>query len=330
MQRLEATATPLKVAIAIGSYSLCSSTLLLANKMAMVYIPLPAVVSFIQILSSTIFVLGIMQCGVTVDKLEWSKLKSYALYIVAFVAAIYANMRALALSNVETVIVFRACTPIAVSVIEYLFMNRSLPTLRSSVSLLVVGGGAVAYCLSDSQFALEGLSAYTWVIAYFFLITFEMTYGKKLTSSVKMDSVWGPVLYCNFLACLPMFSLGYAAGDFTHAWDTLKDLPTTGILVLLFSCVTGTLIGYTGWLCRGMVSATTYTLVGVLNKFLTVLLNVILWDKHSSSTGLVAVCLCLTAGVFYQQAPMRDDIRKDESPSSRDNESLSPLIKDPK
>jgi hypothetical protein len=39
--------------------------------------------------------------------------------------------------------------------------------------------------------------AYSWVVTYFFLITFEMTYGKKLTSSVKMDSVWGPVLYCN-------------------------------------------------------------------------------------------------------------------------------------
>lgn len=62
---------------------------------------------------------------------------------------------------------------------------------------------------------------------------------------------------------------------------------------------------YTGWLCRGMVSATTYTLVGVVNKFLTVLLNVMIWDKHSTPLGIVAVCICLSAGMFYQQAPMR-------------------------
>ena len=74
---------------------------------------------------------------------------------------------------------------------------------------LLVACGAFMYCLSDSQFALGGLKSYSWVIAYFFLITFEMTYGKKLTSSVKMDSVWGPVLYCNTLAALPMFLLGY-------------------------------------------------------------------------------------------------------------------------
>ena len=55
-----------------------------------------------------------------------------------------------------------------------------------------------------------------------------------------------------------------------------------------------------------MVSAATYTLVGVVNKFFTVLLNVFLWDKHSSTAGLVAVCICLAAGFFYQQAPMRE------------------------
>ncbi len=61
-----------------------------------------------------------------------------------------------------------------------------------------------------------------------------------------------------------------------------------------------------------MVSATTYTLVGVVNKFLTVLLNVLISDKHSTAGGIVAVCVCLLAGTFYQQAPKRDDSRKEE------------------
>jgi GDP-mannose transporter len=59
-----------------------------------------------------------------------------------------------------------------------------------------------------------------------------------------------------------------------------------------------------------MVSATTYTLVGVVNKFITVLLNVLIWDKHSTPLGLVSVCLCLAAGSFYQQAPKKDELRR--------------------
>jgi drug/metabolite transporter (DMT)-like permease len=66
---------------------------------------------------------------------------------------------------------------------------------------------------------------------------------------------------------------------------------------------------YTSWSCIELVSATSYTLVGVVNKFLTVLLNVLIWDKHSSPFGLLAVCLCLGGGVFYEQAPMRQDPR---------------------
>lgn len=70
-----------------------------------------------------------------------------------------------------------------------------------------------------------------------------------------------------------------------------------------------------------MVSATTYTLVGVVNKFLTVLLNTFMWDKHSSPLGIFAVLVCLGAGGFYQQAPRREEIRK-ETASISEKENL--------
>jgi hypothetical protein len=54
-------------------------------------------------------------------------------------------------------------------------------------------------------------------------------------------------------------------------------------------------------------------MVGVLNKFFTVLLNVLVWDKHSSGFGLFAVGLCLLSGVFYQQAPRRDELHRQQT-----------------
>jgi len=341
MQKLEDTSTAFAVILAIIGYSLCSSTLLLANKVAISYLPLPGFISCFQIVSSVVIILVLKAGGVKVDGFDWEKVKAYSLYIVAFVGSIYSNMRALSYSNVETVIVFRACSPIAVTIIEYLFMDRALLTLRSGISLFVVAFGAVVYCLSDSQFNVNGIEAYSWVSFYFIMITIEMTYGKMLTSSVKMDTVWGPVLYCNLLGAPPMIALSYLSGEFeTSIYDQLAAMSTTGWFVLLFSSIVGTLIGYMSWLCRGMTSATTFTLVGVVNKFLTVLLNVVIWDKHSSVQGLFAVCMCLLAGTFYQQAPKREPVKKElelkergeiaaeEGRNGGDNESVQPLLKD--
>ena len=80
----------------------------------------------------TVLLIYLLQgCGVKIDQFEMSKLLPYSIYVVAFVLAIYTNMMALNYSNIETVIVFRSCTPISVSIVEYLFMGRDLPSLRS-------------------------------------------------------------------------------------------------------------------------------------------------------------------------------------------------------
>ena len=100
--------------------------MLLANKLAVVYLPIPSVVSFIQIIFATIAILVMKKLEFfPIDDLEWSKVKAYSLYIVAFVGSIYANMQALSHSNVDTVIVFRACSPIECSA-----MGRELPSVR--------------------------------------------------------------------------------------------------------------------------------------------------------------------------------------------------------
>jgi len=321
---LENTATPYKVIVAIIAYSICSSTLLLANKVAISYIARPAFISVLQIAFANVALLVMKTSGaVKVDDLVWTKVKPYLLYMFAFVLSIFANMKALQASNVETVIVFRACAPLMTTIIEYLFMGRLLPSTKSTLSLLAVSSGAIMYCMSDSQLQLNGIGSYGWVLLYYALISFEMTYGKSLTSNVKMDTVWGPVLYTNLLGLAPMCVIAAWSGDFEGPYDDIFDMTLPAACVLLFSCFCGLMIGLCGWHCRGLLSATTFTLVGVVNKFGTILLNVLMWDKHSSPTGIVAVCICLCAGVFYEQAPRRET---GSPPPIEDEKDSMPLI----
>src|SRR5689334_23212799 len=103
------------VVLSILGNSFCSSLMLVINKMAMRHIPMPSLVSVIQ-LSFCVLVVAFGKSAnfMVVDGFERSKLIPCFLYVLSFVGGLYCNMRALQASNVDTVIVFRSCTPLMV------------------------------------------------------------------------------------------------------------------------------------------------------------------------------------------------------------------------
>ncbi len=225
------------------------------------------------------------------------------MYVVAFSAGILCNLKALAGSNIETVIVFRSCTPLAVSVLDFLLLGRELPSPRSWGALLLILLGAVGYVLCDSAFLVAGMAAYAWVATYFVLLCFQMTYGKQLLDMAPLKSTWGPVLYTNLLSVPPTLVLGFLLGDYQRV-ATLEATPSA-VWTGLLSCIIGVGIGYTGWLCRAKVSATTFTLVGVLNKLATVLLSALIWESATSHLGMLSLLLTIVGGALYEQSPLR-------------------------
>jgi hypothetical protein len=38
-----------------------------------------------------------------------------------------------------------------------------------------------------------------------------------------------------------------------------------------------------------------------VNKLLTVLINLLIWNKHASAIGTVGLLICISGGVLYQQ-----------------------------
>ena len=61
---------------------------------------------------------------------------------------------------------------------------------------------------------------------------------------------------------------------------------------------------FSAWWCRSLLSSTSFTVVGIVNKVLTVLLNIMLWDKHASAWGTCSLIMCLVGGAMYRQAPL--------------------------
>jgi drug/metabolite transporter (DMT)-like permease len=329
-----------QVIFAVAAYSFCSGSLVLVNKLVLHHLPYPSLVITFQLWAALIFiqVADAFQL-IDVDPVRWKNIKPYLAYTVAFSLGVYCNMKSLSMSNVETVIVFRALSPLLVSVADALFLGREWPSARSWTALSVIAAGAYGYAMTDEQFKTQGIMAYFWPTLYLFVISFEMAYGKKIISGVDLKTRSGPVLYTNMLGWPPMLGFAWMGGEYSRFYNdsinhALKDEPlfsTAAIVLSLLGCVVGTGIGYSGWYCRDKVSAASYTLIGVINKCLTVLVNLLIWDNHASMEGIASLSLCLVGGVFYQQAPMKKEHVESPAVSNKDEEgqdiSMTPLLR---
>jgi hypothetical protein len=129
---------------------------------------------------------------------------------------------------------------------------------------------------------------------------------------VDLKTLSGPVMYTNLLGITPMLMFAYMASEYSQFYNEIIAgdngffaLPKGTIPLMFLGCAAGTGIGYSSWWCRDKVSATSFTIVGVMNKCLTILLNYMVWDNHARPAGIACLLLCLVGGSVYKQAPMR-------------------------
>jgi hypothetical protein len=63
-----------------------------------------------------------------------SKVLPFTLYTAMFAAGLFANMKALMLTNVGAVIAARSCLPVIVCAIEWAFMGRNITQILPATS----------------------------------------------------------------------------------------------------------------------------------------------------------------------------------------------------
>ncbi|GAB5360779.1 hypothetical protein AAMO2058_000656900 [Amorphochlora amoebiformis] len=277
-----------------------SSMMLIVNKLAIYLIKAPSTILLAQLSSTALAVkLGSFMGVIALDEISKAHLKPFSIVAAAFLSTIFCNIKTLQYANVETFIVFRACTPLALCVLDYIFLGRQLPNQRSVLCLLGLFGGALGYVYSDKSFEVKG---YFWVCVWFLVFLFDMIFLKHAADTVPVKSNWTRVFYSNMLPCFPLLFLGVGTNEAEAIVWSLK-----GGLILVLSCVMGLAMSYVSWKARSLISSTAFSIVGNCCKLLTIVVNCLIWDHHASSTGIACLCICLFAAYFYQQAPMRED-----------------------
>lgn len=286
---------------AIAGYMMCSSLMLVSNKVAIYLFPAPSFVLWAQLAGTALGVKLFATCGViTVDSLIVSKVKAFMPVALIFLSTIFTNMKTLQYANVETFIVFRCSTPIVISVADYIWLGRELPSTRSWGTLVGLLAAALAYAATDEGFDVKG---YAFVTLWYFLFCLDQIYLKHVVESVAMDSTWGRVFYTNFLACMPLIFSAFGTGEVGTIMNGWTVASTTAVLVSVFL---GAAMSFFAWKARALVSATYFTVIGNSCKILTIVINCVIWDKHASPFGILCLLICLICAFFYEQAPLRE------------------------
>ncbi|KAK3227269.1 hypothetical protein Dsin_007131 [Dipteronia sinensis] len=288
--------------IAAG-YCLSASLLSIINKWAVMKFPYPGALTALQYFTSAV---GVILCGyfklIEHDALDLLTMWRFLPAAIIFYLSLFTNSELLLHANVDTFIVFRSAVPIFVAIGETLFLHQPWPSIRTWLSLGTIFGGSVIYVLTDYQFTVM---AYSWALAYLVSMSIDFVYIKHVVMTIGLNT-WGLVLYNNLEALL-LFPLELLImGELKKIKHEIRDESDWHSFGVVFpvglSCIFGLAISFFGFSCRRAISATGFTVLGIVNKLLTVVINFVIWDKHSTFVGTVGLLICMIGGVMYQQS----------------------------
>ena len=180
-------------------YVLCSSMMMVVNKLALRAFPYPSSLMALQFLVSAVVVRGLGVLGqLECAPLERERVRAFWIVPLVFEVAIFTNMKMLQAASVETVIVFRTLVPLITSWADAAFMGREAPSTRSALSLLAIVLSALGYAGTSSG----GLrvDVWMWAITYLTVLAFEMVYVKHVRRRAILGAILGAILSAQFSA----------------------------------------------------------------------------------------------------------------------------------
>ncbi|XP_008810740.2 GDP-mannose transporter GONST3-like [Phoenix dactylifera] len=310
-----------------AGYCLSASLLSIINKWAVTKFPYPGALTALQYFTSAF---GVLTCGwlklVHHDPLDIKTMLKFLPAAIIFYLSLFTNSELLLHANVDTFIVFRSAVPIFVAIGETLYLKQPLPSLRTWISLATIFGGSVIYVLTDYQFTV---TAYSWALAYLASMSIDFVYIKHVVMTIGINT-WGLVLYNN-LEALMLFPLELLImGELKQIKHEISDesdwYSISVVLPVALSCLFGLSISFFGFSCRRVISATGFTVLGIVNKLLTVVINLVIWDKHSTLVGTIGLLICMSGGVLYQQSTTRAKATNNETKAPVDDEEQQQLL----
>lgn len=293
------------------AYCVSSCSMILINKFVLSSYDFNAGISLMlyQNLISVIIVsilsfLGVIQT----EPLTWRLVKVWLPVNVIFVGMLITSMFSLKYINVAMVTVLKNVTNVITALGEmYLFSKHHDSRVWAALFLMIIS--AISGGVTDISFHAIG---YAWQLVNCFLTaSYSLTLrrvmdtAKQVTKSGNLNE-FSMVLLNNTLSLPLGFLLIFVFNEVDYLSRTpLLRLPTFW-LVMTFSGVLGLAISFTSMWFLHQTGATTYSLVGSLNKIPLSVAGILLFKVPTSLENSASIFFGLLAGVFFARAKMRE------------------------
>lgn len=255
------------------------------------------------VIVSILSILGV----VTTEPLTWRLIKVWLPVNIIFVGMLVTSMFSLRYINVAMVTVLKNVTNVITAIGEmYLFNKHHDNSVWASLFLMIIS--AISGGITDLSFHAIG---YTWqfincflTASYSLMLRRVMDTAKQVTKSGELNE-FSMVLLNNTLSLPLGVVLIFAFNEVDYLSQTpLLRLPTFWV-VITFSGVLGLAISFTSMWFLHQTGATTYSLVGSLNKIPLSVAGILLFKVPTSLENSASIFFGLLAGVLFARAKMR-------------------------
>lgn len=286
------------------------------NKISITFIPNAALLLFVQIASTVVIIssAAMFSAQKVVFIPSPRMIKAYSSVAALFLATIYSNFRLIHAVGVNPFIVLRCTTPLIVSVLDWCFLGRELPDRRSIIALAGIFISGSAFTLPKltlfgdwESLRHSDLSGVFWALVWLSCFALDMIYIKHIVDSYPCNGL-ERTLYQNALS-LPILTLILISPLETAGVSSLHAAATEYAQVaLILSCVAGTILSFTGMTLRSELSATVFTILGIVCKMASAFLNELFVEAEDSVYSFACIFLSIISSSMYRQAPIKLEV----------------------
>ena len=282
-------------------YSVVSVCMVISNKMisstlpseARAHLPQASVILF-QCFIAVVMVAAAKQCNIVeYPSFSFAVAKSWMPLNILFIGMLFSGFMSLVYVSIPMVTITKNLANIITVFGEWYLFGEPLSYL-TLLSVLIMVVGAVLAGANDLEFNLYG---YLWMAINCFFTSGYVLYMRFASTSIKLPK-FGMVYYNNLISMALLLPVCIARSEFSAFMDpAVMTLPF--LSANLVAGVLGFYLNFASLWCVSATNATTYAIVGSLNKVPITVLGFFLFSAKMTSEGVVFITMATAGGFLY-------------------------------